>query len=75
MVWIEPPAAVASVSPVFNDLDLLVVGYKETSDETTFYPNNFAANDPDNTVEVVSIHNRRRLLRFVPGIQATLQKM
>ena len=54
MVWMEPAAAVASVSPVFNDLDLLVMGYKGTS-ETTFYPNNLAAKDSDNTVEVVSI--------------------
>ena len=54
MVWMEPAAAAASVSPVFNDLDLLVVGYEGTS-ETTFYPNNLAAKDPDNTVDVVSI--------------------
>jgi len=54
MVWIEPAALTGSVSPVFNDLDLLVVGHKGSS-EISFYPNNLAAKDPNNTVEVVSI--------------------
>lgn len=54
MVWMEPAGYSASVAPVFNDLDLLVVAFDGTS-ERTFYPNNLAAKDPDNTVEMVVI--------------------
>lgn len=54
MVWMEPAALTSSVAPVFNDLDLLVVAFDGTS-ERTFYPNNLAARDPDNTVEMVVI--------------------
>lgn len=54
MVFMEPAAFSSSVSPVYNDLDLLVVAFDGTS-ETTFYPNNLAAKDPDNTVEMVVI--------------------
>lgn len=54
MVWMEPAGLSGSVAPVFNDLDLKVVAYDGTS-ESTFYPNNLAAKDPDNTVEMVVI--------------------
>lgn len=54
MVWMEPAAATSSVNPVFNDLDLQVVAFDGTT-ETVFYPNNLAAKDPDNTVEMVRI--------------------
>lgn len=56
MVWMEPAAFTSSVAPVYNDLDLLVVAFDGAS-ERTFYPNNLAARDPDNTVEVVVIPN------------------
>lgn len=42
------------MAPVFNDLDLLVVAFDGVS-ERTFYPNNLAARDPDNTVEMIAI--------------------
>lgn len=54
MVWMEPAALASSVSPVFNDLDLLVVAYDGTS-ETTFYPNSLTTKDEVNTVEMISI--------------------
>lgn len=54
MVWMEPPALHSSASPVFNDLDLLVVAYDGTS-EINFYPNNLATKDSKNMVEVVTI--------------------
>ena len=54
MVWMEPPGYTSSVAPVFNDLDLQVVAYDGTT-ETVFFPNNLAAKDPDNTVEMVRI--------------------
>lgn len=50
----EPAAYSGSVAPVYNDLDLLVVG-NDGSTDTTFYPNNLATKDSDNTVEVVTI--------------------
>lgn len=50
----EPAAYSGSVAPVFNDLDLLVVGYDGAS-TTNFYPNNLASKDYDNTVEMVAI--------------------
>lgn len=56
MVWMEPYASAGSVTPVFNDLDLEVVAY-DGSSEGTFYPNNLASKDYDNTVEVVVISN------------------
>ena len=54
MVWMEPAGSTSSVAPVFNDLDLQVVAY-DGSTETVFYPNNLAAKDPDNTVEMIRI--------------------
>lgn len=50
----EPAAASGSVAPVYNDLDLLVVAH-DGSSETTFFPNNLAVKDPNNTVEMVTI--------------------
>lgn len=54
MVFMEQAAYSSSVAPVYNDLDLLVVGYDGTS-ETSFYPNNLATKDSANTVEMVTI--------------------
>lgn len=54
MVFMEQAAYSSSVAPVYNDLDLLVVGYDGTS-ETAFYPNNLATKDSANTIEVVTI--------------------
>lgn len=54
MVFMEQAAYSSSVAPVYNDLDLLVVGYDGTS-ETSFYPNNLATKDSANTVEMVTV--------------------
>lgn len=54
MVWMEPAAFTSSVAPVFNDLDLKVVGYDGAS-EITFYPNNLGTKDDTNTVESVTV--------------------
>ncbi|CAM9140425.1 unnamed protein product [Choristocarpus tenellus] len=54
MVWMEVAAYSASVSPVFNDLDLEVIAF-DGSTYTSFYPNGLSGKDYDNTVEKVVI--------------------
>lgn len=60
----EPAATSGSVAPVFNDLDLEVVAYDGSNNETVFYPNNLATKDYDNTVEMIAISDVGSYLWF-----------